>query len=83
MQITRTSLLAAVVVSACRFTNTPDLPEPPTFRIVIEPDTVRARINTQLRLQLDLLVRIFNDGPGMLFVAPCGHEMQRAAPNGT
>lgn len=82
MQIARTTLLAIVGAGACRFTNTTDPPEPPAIRIVIEPDTVHARISAQQRVQFVLLVRIFNDGPGQLFVAPCGHELQRAAPNG-
>ncbi len=82
MQIARATLLAIVGTAACRFTNTVDPPDPPAFRIAIEPDTVRARINAQQRVQFELLVRIFNDGPGLLFVAPCGHELQRAAPNG-
>lgn len=71
------------LVGACTFTNTPDLPDPPSFSIVVEPDTVRARVNAQQRIQLDFLVRVFNDGPGQLFVPPCGHQIQRAQPNGT
>ncbi|MGH7696214.1 MAG: hypothetical protein ACRENH_14610, partial [Gemmatimonadaceae bacterium] len=74
-------LMALVLVVACRITNTTDALDPPSFRIVVEPDTVRARLNAQQRIQLDFLVRIFNDGPGRLFVPLCGHEIQRAQPN--
>ena len=69
------------VASACTFTNTPDLPDPPRFSLFVEPETVSARLNAQQRIQLDFLVRFINDGPGRLFVPPCGHEIQRAQPN--
>lgn len=74
-------LMALALVVACRITNTADPPDPPSFAITVEPDTVRARLNAQQRVQLDFLVRIFNDGPGRLFVPLCGHEIQRAQPN--
>ncbi len=74
-------LFALALLAACRITNTADLPNPPSFRVLVEPDTVRARLNVQQRIQLDFLVRILNDGPGRLFVPPCGHEIQRAQPN--
>ena len=76
-------LLVLALVVACRITNTADPPDPPSFSIVVEPDTVRARLNAQQRVQLDFLVRISNEGPGQLFVPACGHEIQRSAPNGT
>jgi len=83
MQIARASLIATAVAAACRFTNIADPPDAPAFRIIIEPDTVRARLTAQQRIQLDFIVRIFNDGPGRLFVPSCGHEVQRYAPNAT
>lgn len=78
----RACLLGIPLAIACRFTNVDDAPAPPAFRIVVEPDTVRARVNAQQRIQLDFLVRVFNDGPGLLFVPLCGHEVQRFEPNG-
>ncbi|HJU72406.1 MAG TPA: hypothetical protein VJ717_01575 [Gemmatimonadaceae bacterium] len=70
-----------LLLCTCRIVNEPDLPDPPAFRITIEPDTVRAGLNVQAKLDFRFLIRIFNDGPGMLFVPPCGHELQRSAPN--
>jgi hypothetical protein len=57
-------------------------PYPPEFAIAVEPETVRVPINAQRRSQLDLHIRVANHGPGSLFVADCGHELQRAEPNG-
>lgn len=73
---------AVLLLTSCRIVLTPDLPDPPAFRIVIEPDTVDARVTSQQRTQIDVLVRVFNDGPGNLFMPACGHDLQRALPNG-
>lgn len=73
--------VVVLLLAACRIVNIDDPPDPPAFRIVVEPDTVRARLNVQGKVQLDFLVRIFNDGPGHLFVPDCGHEVQREEPN--
>ena len=75
-------IMALAFALACRITNTADPPDPPRFSISVEPDTVRARLNAQQRIQLDFLVRISNEGPGRLFVPSCGHEIQRDSPNG-
>jgi hypothetical protein len=82
LQLARIRAIGTVFVAACRITVVGDPPEPPAFRIVIEPETVVARLNAQQRIQMDFLVRIFNDGPGLLFVPACGHEIQRYEPNG-
>ena len=84
MQIVRASLLAIAGATACRFTNIADLPEPPAFRIVVEPDTVRARITAQQRIQLDFVVRIFNDGPGACSFPPADTKcsVSRLTPRG-
>jgi hypothetical protein len=68
---------------ACSIATADDMPDPPDFTIRVEPDTVRVRTNAQQRSQFDMLVRITNHGPGMLFMPDCGHELQRAQPNGS
>ncbi len=76
-------LTSLCLVVACTITSTPDLPKTPNFTMFVEPETVRARLNAQQRIQLDFLVRILNDGPGKLFVPLCGHEIHRSQPNGS
>ncbi|MEW5918393.1 MAG: hypothetical protein AB1762_18470 [Gemmatimonadota bacterium] len=68
---------------ACRIVTNGDPPDPPTLRIVIEPDTVRTRQDIQQRTVIVMSVRTFNDGPGDLFIPDCGHRLERQAPNGT
>ena len=79
----RASFVLAIAGARRAGSPTSPIAEPPAFRIVVEPDTVRTRLTAQQRIQLDFVVRIFNDGPGRLFVPSCGHEVQRFAPNAT
>jgi hypothetical protein len=76
------NVAAGLVLTGCRIVSSSDLPEPPDFRIRIEPESVEARLTAQQRSQIVFLVRVFNEGPGNLFMPECGHELQRAAPNG-
>ncbi len=76
-------LVCLTLLVACRFTTGDDSPDPPDFVILVEPDTVRVRTDAQQRSRFTLLVRIINHGPGMLFMPDCGHELQRAQPNGS
>ena len=71
------------LVATCTLVTESGTTYPPSYAIAVEPDTVRVLVNTQRRSQLDIHTRVANHGPGSLFIPDCGHEMQRAEPNGS
>jgi hypothetical protein len=74
-------VLLLVFIPACRIVTTGDPPEAPDVRIVVEPDTLRSRIDSRQRSVIEMIVRTFNDGPGDLFMPECGHQLERSEPN--
>jgi hypothetical protein len=74
----------ALVATCVLVTESGTLPPPyaPRFAIAVEPETVRVHINAERRSQLDVHVRLANHGPGSFYIPDCGHELERAEPNG-
>lgn len=71
--------LLLLLIPGCQLVTGDDAPGPPDVRIVIEPDTIEARQDAQQRSVFEMLVRMFNDGPGDAFTLQLTARLGAAA----